>query len=375
VQHLEERNLLAHDASFVLGGGEPTVNPLWGEWLNIAAWYNSNFATNALIFDKKMAQLASKPGCGINVSVDAGTEQTYHKVKGVDAFRKVWDNISKYVKYGSNISVKYIFLPENCGDEDINGFIREVVNSGVKTILFSRNLSAQEEDGQLLEAATKILNLAKFHNISVSIKGAGYFNEAERKKIHDLARNSETIEERVDEHWSNIFSGKENNVNWWNSKITIRHINQMVSDTDSHIPSEGLNQLLLKRLGEKRLKLGVSVGCGSAHKEIRLMQLGIVDKFLLFDLSHEAIRQGTKRIGEAGLLNRVEFHKADAFSFDFSGKKIDFVHWNNSLHHMLDVDATVKWSRDILVPGGMFYMDDYVGASRFQHPQNIRPVQ
>ncbi|MDP8219106.1 MAG: hypothetical protein P9M03_10315 [Candidatus Theseobacter exili] len=45
-----------------------------------------------------------------------------------------------------------------------------------------------------------------------------------------------------------------------------------------------------------------------------------------------------------------------------------FVHWNHSLHHMLDVDKAVEWSKNVLRSGGLFYMDDFIGASRFQWP-------
>ncbi|MBI4650251.1 hypothetical protein HY745_02990 [Candidatus Desantisbacteria bacterium] len=33
---------------------------------------------------------------------------------------------------------------------------------------------------------------------------------------------------------------------------------------------------------------------------------------------------------------------------------------------MLNVEEAVKWSRDVLRYGGLFYMDDFIGASRFQ---------
>ena len=35
---------------------------------------------------------------------------------------------------------------------------------------------------------------------------------------------------------------------------------------------------------------------------------------------------------------------------------------------MLDVDRAVAWSKGVLRAGGLFYMDDFVGASRFQWP-------
>jgi SAM-dependent methyltransferase len=186
-----------------------------------------------------------------------------------------------------------------------------------------------------------------------------------------LTQELNSTEVKVGNHWSDFFATERAYVYWWNSKLTIRHINRLVSDTDSPVPSAGVNQLLLKRLAGRRLKLGVSVGCGLAYKEIRLLQLGVVDKFIVFDLSQEAVQRGAERADEAGLQNRIEFHKTDAFAFDFSSLEIDFVHWNNSLHHMFDANAAVKWSKELLVPGGVFYMDDYIGCSRFQFPQSI----
>lgn len=69
---------------------------------------------------------------------------------------------------------------------------------------------------------------------------------------------------------------------------------------------------------------------------------------------------------ERGLEDKITFHFADAFDSDISPGSYDLVHWNNSLHHMFDVDEAVKWSRVILRRGGLFYMDDYIGQNRFQ---------
>jgi len=178
---------------------------------------------------------------------------------------------------------------------------------------------------------------------------------------------------KVGNHWNAMYSSakKKELKAWWDSEFTVRHINRLVFDIDSPILSEGLNQLLIKRLDGRRLKTGISVGCGLATKEIRLLELGIVEKFILFELSEEAIRIGSENAKKSNVIDRVEFRNEDAFQFDYSHSKIDLVHWNNSLHHMFDVPRAVQWSYEILIPGGVFYMDDYVGSNRFQWPQNI----
>ncbi len=127
--------------------------------------------------------------------------------------------------------------------------------------------------------------------------------------------------------------------------------------------SKGL-QLELKKIGTG-FEHGVSVGCGNGTKEFELMKEGIVRRFTLFELSTEMIKQAREKAKSLGLLDRVELIQGDCFSHEFK-EKVDLVHWNNALHHMLDTKKAVRWSFDILSPGGVFYMDDFVGPTRFQ---------
>jgi glycosyltransferase involved in cell wall biosynthesis/SAM-dependent methyltransferase len=183
---------------------------------------------------------------------------------------------------------------------------------------------------------------------------------------------SETpLYDRVGDCWSQQWENlSEEKIAWWHSDYAIRRINALVADIDSPIPSAGITQLLKNHLNGRKLKLGVSVGFGTGEKEIRLLEQGLVEKFMLFELSEKAVAMATANAEKAGLSQRVEIYHEDAFSHDFSNAEVDLVHWNNALHHMFDVDAAVKWSRDILVPGGAFYMDDYVGPNRFQNPEH-----
>jgi len=158
---------------------------------------------------------------------------------------------------------------------------------------------------------------------------------------------------------------------WWHNSYVIRHINKLVYNIDSPVFSSGLHKLLLSRLGGRQLTMGISIGCGSAIKELDILEMGIIDRFILFELSEERIKLGLLNAEKRNLQNRIKYLHGNAFNFDFSNHKIDFVHWNNSLHHMLDVDVAVKWSYDILTPDGIFYMDDYVGPNRFQYPKYV----
>lgn len=96
-----------------------------------------------------------------------------------------------------------------------------------------------------------------------------------------------------------------------------------------------------------------------------LLRSGMVEAFDVYELSTERIEVGRRKAEELGLSDRLKFHRKDAFEADTRGR-YDMVHWNNALHHMFDVDAAVDWSWHALQMGGVFYMDDFVGPSRFQ---------
>jgi len=170
----------------------------------------------------------------------------------------------------------------------------------------------------------------------------------------------------VAKHWDHATQEKRvARTMWWESRRIREHINRTVSGKTYPRFSQGLLEVAKAEAKGRSFAVGVSVGCGIATKEIAVLGSGLVDRFILFELSTERIKKATELAESKGLLDRVEFRSDDAFSA-VASESVDFVHWNNSLHHMMDVDAAVSWSRDVLKDGGMFYMDDYVGPTRWQ---------
>jgi SAM-dependent methyltransferase len=99
---------------------------------------------------------------------------------------------------------------------------------------------------------------------------------------------------------------------------------------------------------------------------MQLIKEGIVRRFVLYELSDEAIRIGKENATNMGIGDRCEFIKGDCFRDNVAPESFDFVYWNDSLHHMTDVDLALRWSHEVLKKDGVFFMDDFVGPSRFQ---------
>jgi SAM-dependent methyltransferase len=169
----------------------------------------------------------------------------------------------------------------------------------------------------------------------------------------------QAIDQQVGEIWDKKFKAqKSSSRHWWQWQAVYDHIGRKINGS--------FPKFIQAETGNRRFERGISVGCGSGRKEFRLLQAGIVEHFDLYELSQERIASGRERASALGLESRATFHLADAFKAASEARKYDFVHWDNSLHHMFDAHAAIKWSRHVLVDRGAFVMDDFVGPSRFQ---------
>jgi SAM-dependent methyltransferase len=176
----------------------------------------------------------------------------------------------------------------------------------------------------------------------------------------------------IDEHWSTQYSHKTPLIlRWWQHDRIVCHINERVCGDAIPGQSHGLYRWLLHDFGPFPLKHGVSVGAGEAAKEIDVVRLGIVEQFDLFELSTVAIETGRQAIVRDGLADRMSFRHGNAFE---QVGPYDLVFWNNSLHHMYDVDEAVSWSFNVLRPGGLFVFDEYVGPTRMQFSEYVLDI-
>jgi molybdenum cofactor biosynthesis enzyme MoaA len=125
---------------------------------------NCKIFTNALVYDGYISSLLSSGKGRIIVSVDAGTRDTFEKVKGVDAFNRVYDTLCRYSRESKDaINLKYIFLPGiNDNEEDINKFIALANEIKSNSITISADmLNTQLIDGHTITMAEYLWKGAK----------------------------------------------------------------------------------------------------------------------------------------------------------------------------------------------------------------------
>jgi len=121
--------------------GEFTISPYKTEIVKLIKEkkWKGRILTNGFIYLEELKDLLSEKNIKLNVSLDSGKAETFAKIKGVDCFDKVVENLKKYATSGGEIQLKYIVLDGiNCEKTDIDGFIgiAKEINA---TVVISRN--------------------------------------------------------------------------------------------------------------------------------------------------------------------------------------------------------------------------------------------
>jgi organic radical activating enzyme len=134
IKDLIENKSLENCNSIVWGGGEPTLDPEFNNILQIVVEdlkpLYLRFFTNSVKYSEKIQELLDQDKIYITTSIDAGSEETYKRIRGFQRINKVFDNLKKYSKLNpKKVTIKYIFTEGNYSTDEINQFINRVKDS------------------------------------------------------------------------------------------------------------------------------------------------------------------------------------------------------------------------------------------------------
>lgn len=120
------------------GGGDISAYPEFNHvsQLFIAHGIHQNFKTSGFKFLRGVAEALEKKLGLVEVSVDAGTPETYARIKGKDVYNQVVSNLIEYSKSG-DVQLKYIVTKDNVGKRDVDGFLDLVRLLKSKNVVFT----------------------------------------------------------------------------------------------------------------------------------------------------------------------------------------------------------------------------------------------
>jgi SAM-dependent methyltransferase len=125
---------------------------------------------------------------------------------------------------------------------------------------------------------------------------------------------------------------------------------------------DGKHFPVLARANGWHFSRGLALGCGSGLAERELMGHGICDSFVGIDVSPSVLAEAREA---AGALD-IEYRVGDLNNTELGCDEFDLVLAQNCLHHVLELEFLADQVWRCLKPGGVLWIDDFVGETQFQ---------
>ncbi|MBQ2644497.1 radical SAM protein [bacterium] len=155
IKEMLEKNILRRGGNVHFGGGEPTILPEFEDLIRLLLnykFYDLRVHTSGIKYSPILERGIREGRLRVIVSVDAGCPETFKKIKQVDAYNIVRENVRKYAaaQIHKRIALtphlymdgeicagtKFIIIPGiNDTEEEVENWIRADVESGVHTTI------------------------------------------------------------------------------------------------------------------------------------------------------------------------------------------------------------------------------------------------
>lgn len=143
ISDLIKSSSVSDNCEIVWGGGEPTLSLDFSSINKILRDSDKiskiRVLSNSLKYSESLEESLKDDRFHLVTSIDAGTEEKFREVRGKPGLEVVMKNLNKYKKSSSNsqkLTIKYIFCNENSKSEEIDCFIKNIVNNNLIDCLF-----------------------------------------------------------------------------------------------------------------------------------------------------------------------------------------------------------------------------------------------
>jgi ubiquinone/menaquinone biosynthesis C-methylase UbiE len=150
---------------------------------------------------------------------------------------------------------------------------------------------------------------------------------------------------------------------WTQIPEVAKHLNRRITG-DAEMTFRDL--VCKKYLSDGRNRRALSLGCGDGERERQWAALGAFTSILGLDLSPARIDLARRSTQEAGLSDVVKFEVADVNALTADTHGYDAIIFEHSLHHFSNIPNTLRKVHQLLQPGGLLIVDEFVGPRRFQ---------
>ncbi|MDR0499512.1 MAG: radical SAM protein [Holophagales bacterium] len=141
LKFLRDKHYINKHTHITINSGEILIHTMRDKILEALednpCFINSNISQ----YNEKLAKILSIKGNALKTSLDAGTPETFAKIKSVDLFDKVCQNLCRYASQ-THVILQYIFLPGiNDNERDIDGFIAILQKNEIKNVQIKSDMN------------------------------------------------------------------------------------------------------------------------------------------------------------------------------------------------------------------------------------------
>lgn len=171
LENLNNRGFIANGCFFTLAIGEPA---LYDNIDDLIAFINkvdgrACIDSNCSIYKESFEKILYSGRGIITCSVDAGTKETFGKVKGVKCFNKVIENINKYAKAGI-ICSKYFIYESNFQLNEIVAYCKNMYDIGVRAFIFDFDYENGQDGHKTKDKYLKSMAFGVFIAAKLNVK-------------------------------------------------------------------------------------------------------------------------------------------------------------------------------------------------------------
>ncbi len=140
IKEMVEKKILRPGGEVSFGGGEPTIYEDFEELIDILIdnnFYNMRIHSSGIKFSPAIERAIKAGVLNVVISVDSGSSDVYKKIKQVDCYNKVIENIKKYAAANTDnhglVTSKYIIIPNvNDNVNEIEKWIQQTIKAGAR---------------------------------------------------------------------------------------------------------------------------------------------------------------------------------------------------------------------------------------------------
>jgi SAM-dependent methyltransferase len=168
---------------------------------------------------------------------------------------------------------------------------------------------------------------------------------------------SEEYARQVSEHWAR----RESHVrSWWQSPVVLAEIRRRITGD----PAKSVEAYFRERYCPRPFGRALSLGAGGGHFERAMLDIGACREILGVDISEARVRHANALIPD-DMAGRLTFECANLETWRPSGR-FDLLIARDVLHHIGRLEELCQSLVELLTPGALLYVDEFVGPKRFQ---------